>query len=210
MSKTKSLNQNAGHARGRLSTDEDSGVEHQRKAERSARTVNDRDSKGRKEFLYHSDGSPVRSSHAALRTAKRGADKRPASTEPASTSAFFKRGAHMLEERDWADASIVFDQRESFPAKGTAIEQAILRAKDLTILRLEDEVDSLKRQAARAQQLSSTKLREQEEKIRELKRQVLKRIASLEQVPASSPQFRKILHGCHSRLTRNPGGRCGR
>jgi hypothetical protein len=62
--------------------------------------------------------------------------------------------------------------RRSSPSKKVEIENAILRAKDSTISRLEEEIDTHRRQTAKVNHAASTKIREQEEKIKDLKNQV--------------------------------------
>ena len=176
MSRAKSPNQNAVGGR-RGPHDDFSFTDSFRKAERAPKTSNDMESmmkRGVSSLPAENIHSPVSS---PFRGVKREKVKRPMSTgsgHVASSNApsFFQRGGHGLRERTWSESPIVYDQIEAFQSKGSAIEQAILRAKDLTIARLTEEVDTLKRQAARAQQASSSKLREQDEKIRELKRQV--------------------------------------
>eukprot|EP00292_Cryptomonas_paramecium_P006682 CAMPEP_0113720452 /NCGR_PEP_ID=MMETSP0038_2-20120614/36482_1 /TAXON_ID=2898 /ORGANISM="Cryptomonas paramecium" /LENGTH=476 /DNA_ID=CAMNT_0000649145 /DNA_START=234 /DNA_END=1663 /DNA_ORIENTATION=- /assembly_acc=CAM_ASM_000170 len=82
-----------------------------------------------------------------------------------------------IEGMDKLDSSLgssIFDGEEmaSSPTKTSDIEQAILRAKDLTILRLESEIDLLKRQLSKVLQASTSKIRDLVEKGKELKSQV--------------------------------------
>ena len=173
MNRSKLQNQNTANERGRSSPDGDQGTDQQRKIERAAAKPQDNETKARRAFSFPSENTTTRSLHVSSRAARRVAGKRPNSTTgKASSPMSFNHGGYILHEKEWADSSIIIDRGESCPANGSAIEQAILRAKDLTIIRLEEEVDVLKRQAARAQQIASSKLREQDEKIRELKRQV--------------------------------------
>jgi hypothetical protein len=171
MCKLKSLGHNGLHGLGRTRVSSPISVR-----PTTSKSLNELDLPGRKsaplpwskETIGSTQSSPLR----AVRRAR-----------PMSTGPDMVFGAAPLDKADLSrDKDLNLPQTlnennrsplpRSPPSKGTDIEQAILRAKDLTITRLEQEVDILKRQAAKSLQATSAKFREQEDKIRDLKRQV--------------------------------------